>query len=135
MFKVLDKITELREERGWSVYRIAKEADIPQSTIATWYSQHRTPPIEDIEKICDAFDITLQDFFADSPVISSETPLARKRKESDLSQEELAKKAKISVETVCSYEQGKRDITKAQYRIVKALADALSCRMEEIVEG
>ena len=63
-----------------------------------------------------------------------ETLLARKRQECHLSQEELAKKAKISVETVCAYEQGKRDIERAQYRIVKALADALECSIDEIVK-
>ena len=58
--------------------------------------------------------------------------LSLKRKEAGLSQKELADKAGISVETVCAYEQGKRDIMQAQYRIIKSLAGALECRPEDI---
>ncbi len=66
--------------------------------------------------------------------IQPDTRLARIRKLAGLSQEELAKKAGISVETVCAYEQRKRDIGKAQYRIVRQMARALGCIADDLVE-
>lgn len=64
MFNVLNRIKELREERGWSTYKLAKLSNIPQSTIATWYQKSLCPPIDKIEILCDTFGISLHDFFA-----------------------------------------------------------------------
>lgn len=63
MNDVLNRIKELREERNWSVYRLAKLSGLPQSTIATWYQKNLYPPIDKLELICDAFGISLSDFF------------------------------------------------------------------------
>ena len=134
MFDVLGRITELRNERGWSVYRLAKNTEIPQSSVATWYGKGIAPPMEAIEKMCTAFGITLSEFFEEKQQEDGETLLAKRRKMAELSQEELANKSGISVETVCAYEQGKRDISRAQYRIVKRMADVLSCKTDDIVE-
>lgn len=135
MFDILGRITELRNERGWSVYRLAKNAGIPQSSMATWYSKELAPPMEAIEKMCMAFGITLAEFFEEKQTDNAETLLAKHRKLADLSQEELAKRAGISVESICAYEQGKRDISRAQYRIVKRLANVLECNADDIVEN
>ena len=134
MFDILGRITELRNERGWSVYRVAKNADIPQSSLATWYAKNITPPMEAIEKMCIDFGITLSEFFEEKQPDNIETLLAKQRRIADLSLEELAKESGIPVETVCEYEQGKRDISKAQYRVVRKLADVIGCRVEDIVE-
>ena len=61
---ILDKILKLREKRGWTEYRLAEEAKLPQSTISSWYSKNMTPSISSLEKICMAFGITLSQFFA-----------------------------------------------------------------------
>ena len=135
MFDVLNRVTELRNERGWSVYRLAKNANIPQSSMATWFGRGIVPPTDAIEKMCIAFGITLSEFFEEKSADNLETKLAKYRKNEGLSQEELAEKAEISVETICAYEQGKRDISRAQYRIVKKLADVLSCKPEDIAEN
>jgi len=63
MFNVLERITELREEREWSVYHLAKLTKIPQSTIATWYQKNLYPPIDKLEILCNAFGISLSEFF------------------------------------------------------------------------
>ncbi len=63
MFDVLGRITELRKARGISVYRLAKLSGIPQSTIATWYQKGLYPPIDKIEKVCRALDVSLSEFF------------------------------------------------------------------------
>ncbi|WP_026669741.1 helix-turn-helix domain-containing protein [Butyrivibrio sp. AE3006] len=66
MFDALGRITELRESRGLSVYKLAKLSGVPQTTIVTWYSHNRYPGLDKIELMCDVFGITLAEFFSDS---------------------------------------------------------------------
>ena len=73
MFDVLEKITSLREERGWTTYRLSKLSGIPQSTISTWYRKNLMPPIDKLEIICQTFGITLAEFFNDTNVLVSMT--------------------------------------------------------------
>ena len=61
---VLNRINELRNERNWTMYKLAKTTDIPQSTISTWYQKNLLPPIDKLERICDAFGISLAFFFS-----------------------------------------------------------------------
>ena len=70
MFNVLERITELRKARNWSVYKLAKLSGIPQSTIATWYSKNLYPPVDKIEMLCISFEISLAEFFVDSKISS-----------------------------------------------------------------
>jgi len=62
---ILDKIVELRKERNWTEYQLAEKAGLAQSTISTWYRKRMIPTIPSLEKICDAFGITLSEFFLD----------------------------------------------------------------------
>lgn len=73
MFDVLEKITSLRKERGWTTYRLSKLSGIPQSTISTWYRKNLMPPIDKLEMICQTFGITLAEFFNDTDVLISMT--------------------------------------------------------------
>ena len=73
MFDVLEKITSLREERGWTTYRLSKLSGIPQSTLSTWYRKNLMPPIDKLEIICQTFGITLAEFFNDTDVLVSMT--------------------------------------------------------------
>ena len=67
---VLQRILELRTRRGWTEWKLAEESDLKQSTISSWYSKEQLPKIPSLEKICDAFGITLAQFFcgANEPV-------------------------------------------------------------------
>lgn len=60
---ILEKIIELRQRRGWTEYQLAKQADIPQSTISSWYRSKIMPTIPSLEKICSAFGITMSQLF------------------------------------------------------------------------
>ena len=62
---VLDRITQLRMEKGWTEYELAKNADMPQSTISNWYGKHQLPSILSLEKICKGFGVTLSYFFCE----------------------------------------------------------------------
>lgn len=62
---VLQKITDLREERHWSEYQLAEQSGLTQSTISSWYRKNMLPTISSLTKICDAFGITISQFFVD----------------------------------------------------------------------
>ena len=62
-FDVLQRLEDIRNARGLSVYKLAKISGIPQSTIATWYQKNLYPPVDKIEQICRSLDISLADFF------------------------------------------------------------------------
>ena len=61
---ILNTITAYREERKWSLYDLATHAELKTSTISTWYNNNAIPTIPSLVKICDAFQITLSEFFA-----------------------------------------------------------------------
>ena len=62
---ILDKITQLRLERGWSEYQLAEKSGLTQSTISSWYRKNMLPTIPSLIHICDAFGISLSQFFLD----------------------------------------------------------------------
>ncbi|MDR0841434.1 MAG: helix-turn-helix transcriptional regulator [Christensenellaceae bacterium] len=61
---ILQQITSLCEARGWSAYRLAKEAGIPQSTLSNLYKRKNSPTVSTLSAICGAFGISLSQFFA-----------------------------------------------------------------------
>ena len=63
MINVLNRITELREERNWTEYQLAEKSGLTQSTISSWYRKDMLPTIPSLSKICDAFGITMSQFF------------------------------------------------------------------------
>lgn len=56
------------------------------------------------------------------------------RKAAGMSQSALANAAKVNVQMLQHYEQGVKDINKAQALTVYKLAQALNCTMEELLE-
>lgn len=73
--EVLDKITKLRIERNWSEYQLAERSGLTQSTISSWYRKNMRPTIPTLSKICEAFDITMSQFFMDeNSTIAEITP-------------------------------------------------------------
>lgn len=75
MKDILRTITEYRGARGWTEYQLAEHADLPQSTISSWYRKNMIPTIPSLEKICTAFGITLSQLFAEgnTPVSLTES--------------------------------------------------------------
>ena len=61
--EVLEKIEELRKEKGWSINFLAMESGLTQSTLNNLYSRKTEPKISTLRAICGAFGITLSDFF------------------------------------------------------------------------
>ena len=75
MKDILATITAYREARGWTEYQLAERSGLPQSTISSWYRKNMLPTVPSLEKICQAFGITLSQLFAedDAPVALTES--------------------------------------------------------------
>lgn len=66
MINVLNRITELREERNWTEYQLAEKSGLTQSTISSWYRKDMLPSIPSLSKICEAYGITMSQFFLEN---------------------------------------------------------------------
>ncbi|MCM1023334.1 MAG: helix-turn-helix transcriptional regulator [Prevotella sp.] len=68
---ILERILQLRDERGWTEYRLSEEAGISQSTVSSWFRKNVNPSKASLEKICKALNITMSQFFAfdNEPVV------------------------------------------------------------------
>ena len=58
------RIRELMAERGWTDYRLAKEANLSHSTVTNMFNRNNAPTLPTLEAVCQAFGITLAQFFA-----------------------------------------------------------------------
>ena len=76
---VLEKIRKYRIERNWTEYQLAEKSELPQSTISSWYRKNQIPTLPSLEKICNAFDITIAQFFTDDK--SEMLPLTKSQKD------------------------------------------------------
>ena len=78
MKDILATITKYREERNWTEYQLAERSGLPQSTISSWYRKNLIPTIPSLEKICNAFGITLSQLFAEDDTAVSLTASQKK---------------------------------------------------------
>ena len=66
---ILERLRELQQQYGWSDYKIAKEAGISPNTVSNIYRRNNVPRIETLELLCNAFGITMSQFFADNDLL------------------------------------------------------------------
>lgn len=62
---VLGKIKKLKNERGWSNYKLAKEAHMSEGSLNNLFRLNNQPTIPTLESICAGLGISLSQFFAD----------------------------------------------------------------------
>ncbi len=61
---IIERIKELRDERGWSTNRLALEAELTQSTVSALITKTNSlPSLDTLSHLCDAFGITMAQFF------------------------------------------------------------------------
>ena len=72
---VLERLRHLIDERGWSVYRVAHAAGLSEKTVYNIYSRNTMPSIPTLQAICNAFGITLAQFFAEGRMIEASPEL------------------------------------------------------------
>lgn len=69
MLTVGQKIKELREARGWTQLELSLQADKAQSAIWTFESGKYYPKLPDLQRICDAFGMTISEFMEGVEII------------------------------------------------------------------
>ncbi len=61
---IKNRILILLEERKWSIYKLAIESAVPQTTIKSiLYEKSNNPGIVTIKMLCDGFGISITEFF------------------------------------------------------------------------
>ena len=61
---VLERIKQLKDERGWSNYKLSQVTGVSQTTLRNMFTRNTLPSIATLESICKGFGITLVQFFA-----------------------------------------------------------------------
>ena len=64
VMEIFKKIKQLQTERGWSTYKLAKEAKIPQSTLSNLSKRNNSPTVSTLHAVCRAFGVSLAQFFS-----------------------------------------------------------------------
>ncbi len=118
---------------GWSVAYYAWEKNCKFSYIfraispETMIRMYDTLHEADVSRFVINLDATLKEYYKQSAI-------ARYRAYHRLSQAMLAEKSGVNIRIIQSYEQGMRDINKAQASTVIKLADALGCEPKELLK-
>ena len=70
MNKIVQRIEHQRTKRGWTVYKLGQESDVPAATIRRWIQiDDMYPSIPVLTQICDALGITLAELFLDGEIV------------------------------------------------------------------
>ena len=62
--EVLARIQQLLDFRHWTLYKLAKQSDIPYSSLNNIFNRQTCPTVVTLQKICKGFDISLSEFFS-----------------------------------------------------------------------
>ena len=62
---ILKKLKDLQNARGWSDYTLALESGLTQSTISSMFHRGTSPRVETLQLLCNAFGLTLAQFFTE----------------------------------------------------------------------
>ena len=60
-----DRIKQLMDQRQWTLYELARRSGLAQTTLANMWRRNNEPSIPSLRLICNAFGITLAQFFAE----------------------------------------------------------------------
>ncbi len=66
---ILNKIRKFQGERDWSDYKLAQEAQISINTLTSLFQRNNPPKLETLQCICNAFGLTLAQFFLEDEEI------------------------------------------------------------------
>lgn len=58
--KLQNRIRDLMNERGWTVYRLAKESGVSWSTIRNMFDRNTEPTVPTLEALCEGLGISLE---------------------------------------------------------------------------
>ena len=62
---VLERIEQLLQDHKWTTYRLANESGIPVSSLYNMLDRRTMPKLDNLYKICQAFQMSMSEFFAE----------------------------------------------------------------------
>lgn len=117
---------------GWALARYQWKTALSFDAI------NRFAPIDDIALAYNLFhemdDRQFDDWMEARRALFQRTPLCMRRMAAGLSQSQLARESGIPVRSIQQYEQRRKDLNKAAAETVVALARALFCSVEDLME-
>lgn len=63
MINVSERINELIQNKGWSLYELSLQTGISINAVYDWFKIGAIPSMQNIIKICETLEITLEQFF------------------------------------------------------------------------
>ena len=63
----INRVQELADERGLTLCQLSRMCDLSEATICTAKKRGNQLSVDTIERICEALNITLSEFFDESP--------------------------------------------------------------------
>ena len=57
-----------KAKKNWSLYRLAREMGLPQQTVYSWASGRTQPSYDNMDRLCDILDCTMNDLFEPEPI-------------------------------------------------------------------
>ena len=60
------KIQQLMNDRGWTMYRLAIESGLSHTTVTNMFRKNNAPTLSTLEAICRGLGITMSQFFLDN---------------------------------------------------------------------
>ncbi|MDE5911611.1 MAG: helix-turn-helix domain-containing protein [Clostridia bacterium] len=70
---IYDKVNRLREEKGWTLYKLAEKAGVSKSALYNWRDKESIPSLIVLDSLCGALEITIIDFLLDGDELMSLT--------------------------------------------------------------
>lgn len=63
MINVTERIRELMTNKGWTPYELSNQTGISTNAIYDWFKTGAIPTIQNVIKICEAMEMSLEQFF------------------------------------------------------------------------
>ncbi len=65
--KTVEKIANMLDERGWTLYRLAMESGLSYSSINNLFKRNTEPTLPTLRSICKGLGVSMSEFFSDEP--------------------------------------------------------------------
>lgn len=70
---IYDKVDAMRLTKGWTIYKLAKEAAVAPTTLYNWRDRSSSPTLSLLEAVCSALEISVIDFLLDGDELTAFT--------------------------------------------------------------